>query len=198
MGVYRFEDLRVWQAAKQQSDRVGALLLRPAFRDDRQLSEHMNGAALSVMFNISEGFLRRRDKETLQFLRYAFASNGELKSAYYAAEGRQLLPADETADLIRLNESIAKMLRRWQATLEPSDRSRPKDRGRTKDQGRTRTIGLSPGTWVTLQSNDMGNTIRHRPGGLHALEVPRCRGARRRPWSNAWNSFASTKAGCSR
>jgi four helix bundle protein len=119
VGVYRFEDLRVWQAAKQQCDRVGTLLKRPIFQRDRELSGQMNGAALSVMLNISEGFLRRRDKETLQFLRYAFASNGELKSAYYAADGRQYLPPAETADLIRLNESIAKMLRRWQATLEP-------------------------------------------------------------------------------
>jgi four helix bundle protein len=62
MGVSRFEDLRVWQAAKQQCDRLGALLERPAFRRDRELSGQMNGAALSVMFNISEGFLRRRDQ----------------------------------------------------------------------------------------------------------------------------------------
>jgi hypothetical protein len=68
MGVSRFEDLRVWQAAKQQCDRLGALLERPAFRRDRELSGQMNGAALSVMFNISEGFLRRRDRETLQVL----------------------------------------------------------------------------------------------------------------------------------
>jgi four helix bundle protein len=126
MGVSRFEDLRVWQAAKQQCDHVGNLLERPEFKRDRKLSDQMNDAALSVMFNITEGFLRRRDKETLQFLRYAFASNGELKSGYYAAEGRKQLAQSETADLIALNESIAKMLRRWQATLEP---------GRTKDQG---------------------------------------------------------------
>jgi four helix bundle protein len=120
VGVYRFEDLRVWQAAKQQCDGVGALLKRPPFQRDRELSGQMNAAALSVMFNISEGFLRRRDKETLQFLRYAFASNGELKSGYFAAEGRGYLPINETADLIRLNESIAKMLRRWQQKLEPT------------------------------------------------------------------------------
>ena len=97
----------------------------------------MNGAALSVMFNISEGFLRRLDKETSQFLRYAFASNGELKSGYYAAAGRKYLAADETAELIALNESIARMLRRWQATLTPLEeaRKRGKDRPRTKDQG---------------------------------------------------------------
>jgi four helix bundle protein len=118
VGVYRFEDLRVWRAAKQQSDQVGALLKLPSFCGDRELSSQMNNAALSVMLNISEGFLRRRDKETLQFLRYAFASNGELKSAYYAAQGRNYLSASETADLISLNESIAKMLRRWMATLD--------------------------------------------------------------------------------
>src|SRR5690242_11641621 len=88
VGVNRFEDLRAWQAAREQSNRVGELLKRPAFRNDRELSNQMNAASLSVMFNISEGFLRRRDRETLQFLRYAFASNGELKAGYYAADGR--------------------------------------------------------------------------------------------------------------
>src|ERR1044072_7301568 len=100
----------------------------------------MNDASLSVMFKITEGFLRRRDKETSQFLRYAFASNGELKSAYYAAEGRNYLSSSETADLIALNESIAKMLRRWQATLEP---------GRTKDQERTRDQEPSTKYWAS-------------------------------------------------
>ena len=88
-GVYRFEDLRVWQAAKRQCDLVGELIIRPEFRRDQEISEHMNDASLSVMFNIAEGFLRRRDGETLQFLRYSFASNGELKAGYYAANGRK-------------------------------------------------------------------------------------------------------------
>ena len=118
MGVNRFEDLRVWQAAKKQSDLVGELLTRPEFQRHPRLADDMDGAALSVMFNISEGFLRRRNKETLQFLRYAFSSNGELKSAYYAADGRRLLPEAETTGLVELNESIARMLRRWQSRLE--------------------------------------------------------------------------------
>ena len=54
MGVYRFEDLRVWQAAKRQFDRVGALITRPEFQRDCELSGQMNAVALSVMFNISE------------------------------------------------------------------------------------------------------------------------------------------------
>jgi four helix bundle protein len=122
MGVCRFEDLRVWQAARQQCDRVGELIKRPEFQRDRKLADQMNEAALSVMFNISEGFLRRRDKEMTQFLRYAFASNGELKAGYYAASDRRYLTPPETGELIERNESIAKMLRRWQATLAPSER----------------------------------------------------------------------------
>jgi hypothetical protein len=65
------------------------------------------------------------------------ASNGELKAGYYAAEGRNYLAAGETAELIALNESIAKMLRRWQATLTPNG-PRTKDQGRTEDQERTK------------------------------------------------------------
>ena len=97
------------------------MLLRPAFRRDRPLADQLNRAALSVPFNIAEGFLRRRDKETKQFLRYAMASNGELKAGYYAADGRAYLTAVETAALIEGNERIAKMLRRWYATLRGTD-----------------------------------------------------------------------------
>ena len=74
MGVYRFEHLRVWQAAKRHCDRVGELIRRPEFRRDPEMSGQMNGASISVIFYISEGFLRRRDRETAQFLRYAYAS----------------------------------------------------------------------------------------------------------------------------
>ena len=137
MGVYRFEDLRVWQAAQTQCDRVGELINRGKFRGDLELRSQMNEASISVPFNISEGFLRRRDKEMGQFLRYAYASNGEVKAGYYAAQGRRYLPQDEAASLIDLNESIARMLRRWLATLEVdsrggglSTRSRPHTNGR--------------------------------------------------------------------
>jgi four helix bundle protein len=148
MGVNRFEDLRVWQAARTRCDRVGELIRRPEIRRDQELIGQMNDASISVTLNISEGFLRRRDKETMQFLRYSVASNGELKACYYIADGRQYLKAGELGGLIELNESIAKMLRRWQGTLEdhgtPIRGPRPKrgpgtkDGPRTKDQGRTK------------------------------------------------------------
>jgi four helix bundle protein len=117
MGVYRFEDLRVWQAAKQQCDRVGAIIKRADFRRDCELSAQMNRASISVMLNISEGFVRRRDKEMLQFLRISAASNAELRACCYAAHGRQYLDDAERDELLELNASIGGMLRRFQATI---------------------------------------------------------------------------------
>jgi four helix bundle protein len=117
VGVYRFEDLRVWQAAKQQCDRVGLLLKRREFQDDRELAGQLNAASISVMNNISEGFLRHRDKEFLQFLRIAAASNGEVRSCYYAAHGRNYLSDAESSDLIELSNAIGRMTRRLQGTL---------------------------------------------------------------------------------
>ena len=131
MGVNRFEDLRVWQAAKEQCDQVWTVLQRPGLQGDPGLSDQFSRASTSVMFNVTEGFLRRRDKETMQFLRYAIASNGELKAAYYVAQGRAYT-AVEMPDRIRLNESIAKMLNRWYAILEDRNPGR-----RTKHGPRT-------------------------------------------------------------
>ena len=137
MGVNRFEDLRVWQVAKQQCDQVGALLQRPVFRRDLELSDQVNRAALSVVFNITEGFLRRRDKETKQFLRYAIASNGELKAGFYVAEGRAYLAQGLSGP------------RTW-------DRGRTQDRGRTKNQElgtRDYLLGpaMTPATFIRMR-----------------------------------------------
>jgi len=116
--VCRFEDLDVWQDAKEQCDRIGELLKRQAFRGDPELSAQMNGAGISVMNNISEGFTRNRDKEFLQFLRIAAGSNGEVRSCFYVAHGRKYL-TDEEVDLdIAGNNRIGKRLRRLQQSIE--------------------------------------------------------------------------------
>jgi four helix bundle protein len=99
MGVYRFEDLRVWQSAKRQADAVGRLMRWPDFLTDRKLTDQMNDASISVSNNISEGFLRRRDGDTMQHLRYSFASNGELRNCFHLARGRDYLTEAEATKL---------------------------------------------------------------------------------------------------
>jgi four helix bundle protein len=139
VGVHRFEDLRVWQAAKQQCDRVGELITRAEFRRDFALSTQLNAASISVMNNISEGFLRHRDTEFLQFLRISAGSNGEVRSCYHAALGRAYLSDVEAKELIELSNSIGRMLSRLQETLRQGPRTdqgpSPNKGLRTKDQG---------------------------------------------------------------
>jgi four helix bundle protein len=121
MGVSRFEDMRVWQAAKGQCDRVGELKRRGDFRQDPELYTQLNDASISVMNNISEGFVRRGYREMKQFLRYAAASNAEVRTCFYAAHGRKYLAEREAAQLLDDNDRIGRMLRRWQQTL-PNNR----------------------------------------------------------------------------
>ncbi|MBI4485428.1 MAG: four helix bundle protein [Acidobacteria bacterium] len=108
----------MWQAARRQCDSVGQLIKRPEFHRDTQLSEQMNAASISVMNNISEGFLRHRDKEFLQFLRIAAGSNGEVRSCYYAARGRNYIANEEAEQLIEESNAIGRMIRRLQSTLK--------------------------------------------------------------------------------
>jgi four helix bundle protein len=119
MGVSRFEDLRVWQEAKLLSDEVGRLIRRPAIHQDLALRDQLNAAALSVMANIAEGFLRGRHKEFAQFIRIASGSNGEVRSLLHAAHGRGYLSDEERARLLGHTDRIGGMLRRLAQSLEP-------------------------------------------------------------------------------
>jgi four helix bundle protein len=51
-------------------------------------------------------------------LRYAIASNGEVRNCFYAAKGRKYLSETEADVLIAKNNSIGKMLRRFDDSLE--------------------------------------------------------------------------------
>ena len=70
------------------------------------------------MNNISEGFLRHRDKEFLQFLRVAAASNGEVRSCLYIAQGRKYIDDREAEQDIERTNRIGKRIRRLQQSLE--------------------------------------------------------------------------------
>jgi four helix bundle protein len=122
----------VWQAAREQCNRVGSLIRRAKFRSDLELSGQLNAASISVMNNISEGFLRHGDREFLQFLRVAAASKGEVRACYYASLDRGYLSDIEATELIELSNSIGRVTWRLQATLRTKE-PQPTRRPRTKD-----------------------------------------------------------------
>lgn len=111
MKLTRFEDLDCWKEARQLTRHVyGALNQSPLWQKDRRLCGQVQGASVSVMANIAEGFVRHSDKEFVQFLFVAMASAAEVQShLYVAVDQRYLTPeafesiyaqADKTSRII--------------------------------------------------------------------------------------------------
>lgn len=79
----RFEDLRIWQSAKDL-----ALAVYREFNATRDfgLRDQIQRAVFSISNNIAEGYERGTDKELRQFLYIAKGSCGELRSMLIIAQ----------------------------------------------------------------------------------------------------------------
>jgi four helix bundle protein len=90
MKINRFEDLECWQEARKLVNMVyDAVKKSKAFQTDHRLKGQSIGAAVSVMGNIPEGFVRRSNKEFTQFLFIAVSSAAELQSHMYVARDQE-------------------------------------------------------------------------------------------------------------
>lgn len=81
----QFEDLKVWQDARQLVGTIYSTSKQRAFNSDFALRDQIRRAAVSTMSNIAEGFERGTRKEFIQFLNIAKGSNGEVRSQLYVA-----------------------------------------------------------------------------------------------------------------
>ena len=81
----RFEELEVWQDARQLVKEVYAATSQGASTKDFEMRGQIRAAALSSMNNIAEGFERGTNKEFVQFLNIAKGPAGEVRSTLYAA-----------------------------------------------------------------------------------------------------------------
>lgn len=81
--VQQFEDLEVWQSARQQVVAIYRLFDSEVTQKDFGLKGQITRAAVSVMSNIAEGFERLNLKEKGHFYNIARASNGEVRSLLY-------------------------------------------------------------------------------------------------------------------
>ena len=86
MRIDRFEDIKAWQEARKLTKLVyGAVNSRLIFEKDYRLAGQIEGAAISVMSNVAEGFSRKGSKEFIQFLYIAKSSAAEVQSQLYIA-----------------------------------------------------------------------------------------------------------------
>lgn len=89
--VQRFEDLKIWQLARELNNKIFLLITETSLKMDYKLKEQVNGSAGSIMDNIAEGFERDGNKEFHNFLSIAKASCGETRSQLYRIYDRSYI-----------------------------------------------------------------------------------------------------------
>ena len=80
------------------------------FQRDYRLVNQMQGAAVSVMSNIAEGFSRRGDKEFAQFLYISKGSAAEVQSQLYVASDQKYISEEMFEKMYDQAEKVAKMI----------------------------------------------------------------------------------------
>ena len=97
--VKDFEELAIFQNARELSAKIYPFTRREEFRYDTRFVQQIRAAAGSIMDNIAEGFERTGNKEFLNFLYIAKGSCGEVRSQLIRAKDVGYLTPDEYDEL---------------------------------------------------------------------------------------------------
>lgn len=93
--IKQFEDLEIWQHAREICNDVFIIKELSELKTDFKLFNQINGSTGSIMDNIAEGFERNGNKVFLQFLSISKASCGEARSQLYRILDRKYITAQE-------------------------------------------------------------------------------------------------------
>lgn len=89
--VVRFEDLRIWQTARELARGIYHASRTQKLCEDRALAGQMKRAVVSISSNIAEGYERGTRKQQIEFCYIAKGSAGELRSQVIVAHDVGLL-----------------------------------------------------------------------------------------------------------
>ena len=105
-----FEELEVWQKARQLCRENYRISKQHAFSHDFVLRDQIRKASVSILCNISEGFERSGSREFLQFLSIAKGSAGEIRSQLCIALDQGYIDEDTYFQLSALASEVGRML----------------------------------------------------------------------------------------
>ena len=110
MKISRFEDLDCWQEARILVKKIYESTKDGNFKKDLRFSGQIQAAAISTMANIAEGFIRKSDKEFVQFLFISMSSSAEVRSHLYVALDQRYIDQKQFEDLYGQADKIGKMI----------------------------------------------------------------------------------------
>lgn len=110
MKITRFEDIEAWQEARNLVKLVyDAINKSEKFRRDFRLVNQLQGAAVSAMSNIAEGFARKSNKEFIQYLYISKSSAAEVQSHLYVALDQDYISQELFDKIYAQAEKVSKM-----------------------------------------------------------------------------------------
>jgi four helix bundle protein len=92
--VATFEEIIAWQKARVFNKHLYLKTNAEKFKKDVDLVRQIRRASVSISSNIAEGFERHTDKEFIQYLHFAKASAGEVRSQLYLAIDLEYISQD--------------------------------------------------------------------------------------------------------
>jgi len=102
--IDKFEDLEIWQKAREICQYVELLIQTTSIKTNYSLKDQIDRSSGSVMDNIAEGFERNGNREFIQFLSIAKGSVGEVKSQSYRAFDKKLISEAQHLKLNQMTE----------------------------------------------------------------------------------------------
>ncbi len=145
--IKRFEELEIWQMARQQANEIYKLTLVGGFSLDFSLKDQINRSAGSVMDNIAEGFERFSNKEFCQFLVIAKGSNAEVRSQLYRAFDRQFISSEILQARLDFSIVIGNKIKAFLDYLQTSKiKTKPKTQKQMHSTSLSQTSNIQPPT----------------------------------------------------
>lgn len=108
--IQKFEDLKVWQKAREVNLEIYKLSNKGTFSKDFGLRDQIRRASVSILSNVAEGFERNGNKEFNQFLSIAKASAAEVRAQLYVAKDLEYISNDEFTEVVNGLIEVSKML----------------------------------------------------------------------------------------
>ena len=121
MKVTRFEDLEIWQLAKELYKKVFKITSDKPFCNDFKFRDQIRASSGSVSDNIAEGFERGGNKEFIQFLSVSKGSCGETRNQSYRAFDNNYITESDLNELLEPTDKISRKTSNLIKSLKASD-----------------------------------------------------------------------------
>ena len=112
--IRKFEDLEIWQLARDICRQIKTYVEKEKFLKDFTLKDQIKRSSGSSMDNIAEGFERDGNREFIQFLSIAKGSIGETRSQTYRAYDYGYISKEEcefmVQECIKLSQKMGSLI----------------------------------------------------------------------------------------